>query len=301
MKALVFSEEIVKNYLVKAHSVLFALIFFMATPATAQRKASLLDTLKTKHVWYASQLLPGSGQVINRQYWKVPIVWGGMGSMVYLGYNANSEYKRMQREFNPVFYGPEEIPFIHERWELKRRERDAYYAGAALFYVASISDALLVHTKGKKSPMVATVFSTLVPGMGQAYNQKYWKIPVVWGGIATLYFLVEQNNRKYVRVRNAYIYRTDDDPTTIDEFPRLRADDLLYYREMYLRDRDLASISLFLFYIANIIDANVDAHLMDWDISDNLALKFEPLFSGDVLARARGTNPTIGFSCRLNF
>lgn len=284
-----------------AHSVLFALLFFVPTLSFAQKKASFLDSLKTKHVWYASQLLPGSGQIINRQYWKVPIVWGGIGSMMYLGYNANSEYKRMQRDFNPVFYGPEELPFIYERWELKRRERNTYYAGAAFFYVASVSDALLAHTKGKKSPMVATVFSTLVPGLGQAYNQKYWKVPVVWGGIASLYFLIDYNNRFYIRTSNAYKYRTDEDPSTVDEFPGLSAEAILYYRENYLRNRDLASISLFVFYVMNIIDANVDAHLLDWDISDNLALKFEPFHGGDVLARGRGTNPAVGFSCKLSF
>ncbi len=294
-----------KSFFVKskmAHSVLFALLFFLLVPANAQNRFFSRDSIKDKHIWYAAQLLPGSVQVINKQYWKVPVFWAGMGTFAYLGYNANSEYKRLQRGFDPVYYGPEEIAIKTERWELQRMERNLYYTGAAFCYMASVADALLVYTKGRQSPTTATVFSTFVPGLGQIYNQKYWKVPIIYGGFASLYFVFDFNNRNYTRLRTAYNYRTDNDESTVDtDLVNLSDEAIAYYMDSYRRTRDLTVIGMFVLYAANIIDANVDANLYDWDISDNLALRFEPTLNGDVLARGYSSVPTVGFKCKLNF
>lgn len=118
--------------------------------------------------------------------------------------------------------------------------------------------------------------SAILPGLGQAYNKKYWKIPVIYGGAAVLTYFVVENNSQYHTYKNAYINRTDGDSSTIDEFPTFSDDDLTVRIDYYRRNRDLSYILLGVLYTLNIIDAYVDAHLKEFDVSDNLSLRTSP-------------------------
>lgn len=263
----------------KGHQFLIALLLFLFVASGSYANRIKLDSLSTRQVWLASQLLPGSGQVINKQYWKVPFFYAGMGSMLYFGLQANDNYHKTRNLYDPLFYGAEEKLIFEEKWTNYRMQRNIFYTNAALFYVASVADALIVNSRGDHSPTTATVLSMLMPGLGQVYNQKLWKVPVVMGGIASLWYIVDFNQRGYKKFGNAYKKFPND------EYNGTRSkNELLFLRDGYRRNRDFSIMILAGFYALNIIDANVDAHFFDWDISDNLALKFEPMLDGNAFS-----------------
>jgi hypothetical protein len=148
-----------------------------------------------------------------------------------------------------------------------------------------------VDTIQPHSPKKATIYSAILPGLGQAYNKKYWKIPLIYAGFGTIGYFIGWNNGFYSTYKQAYSDLTDDDPAT-DTY--LDLDATQYYdlenptdfnnfktglskqSEYYRRNRDLLIISMVGFYGLNIIDASVDAHLFDFDISEDLTLNWQP-------------------------
>jgi hypothetical protein len=129
------------------------------------------------------------------------------------------------------------------------------------------------------SPKKAMLLSALLPGAGQIYNQKYWKAPIVWAGFVAMGYFINQNNREYHRFKKAYIYNTDGDSTTVSEFPFASPDAIANERNIYRKWRDLSIILTVGWYALNIIDANVDAHLFEFDVSDVATLRWEPTFN----------------------
>ena len=141
------------------------------------------------------------------------------------------------------------------------------------------------------SPKKATIYSAILPGLGQAYNRKYWKIPIIYVGFGTFGYFVGWNNRNYSTYKQAYSDLTDGDPNTNSY---LKIDASKYYdldnptdfnnfktglskqSEYFRRNRDLLIICMVGFYGLNIIDASVDAHLFDFDISEDLSLNWQP-------------------------
>lgn len=279
-----------------------ALLFFCGGNIWANKPLINLDSLSTTRVWQISHVLPGFGQLVNKHYWKIPIFYTGMGSMAYFGYQANKDYLDLKLQLSLSGCAPNDPCQLRVDLESKRIERNLFYAGAATFYLASVADAVIVHAGHRHSPATATILSAVVPGLGQVYNGSYWKLPVIYGGIASIYYVIDFNNRGYVRFKDAYFIRKDGDPTTIDEFDGLLSEDgLKYYVTAYRRNRDLAYIGLAAFYILNVIDANVDAHLFDWDISDKLALRVQPTFGVPTASSNLYQKPVVGFSCGVTF
>ena len=136
-------------------------------------------------------------------------------------------------------------------------------------------DSLAVH-----SPKKAVWMSAVLPGLGQIYNKKYWKVPIIYAGGAYLVYAFSFNQSQYTRFKNAYIALTDGDPNTVDEFNGLvPKDQLLYYKDQYRRNRDLSVIGFFGLYILQLVDASVDAYFFDFDVSDDLSLKIIPYSS----------------------
>ncbi len=127
------------------------------------------------------------------------------------------------------------------------------------------------------SPKKAAWLSAVLPGLGQAYNKKYWKIPVIWAGFGGLSYSIIFNNNKYVTYRNAYLYRIDNDSTTIDNFPLFSTNYLQTLKNSYRRNLELSVIIAAALYAINIIDATVDAHLYDFDVSDDVSLNIKPV------------------------
>lgn len=279
----------------------FSLVFLGAY-SQEKPKAKVVPRDFTARIWLTSHVLPGYGQFVNKDYWKLSVFYGGMGSMLYLGVNANKNYLHRLYAYNLVTeFSPDKERFKIRMVE-QRQQRNMYFAAAGAFYIASVVDALSVYNKGKHSPATATIFSTLVPGMGQVYNEKYWKVPVIYGGLSSFYFLASWNNRGYKRFKTALKLLKDGDDSTIDEFGGKRTDtELRYYMNTYKRNRDLSVLGFTVVYVLNILDANVDAHLYDWNVDDNLSFRVEPTIVNSDLALTGYSAPVLGLSCQLNF
>jgi hypothetical protein len=146
------------------------------------------------------------------------------------------------------------------------------------------------------SSLKATIYSAVLPGLGQGYNRKYWKIPVVYVGIGSFSYLAYSNQTEFNRYKNAYIIRKDNG---VDEFYSSIPSEqgLINNMDRYRKQRDLCLIGAIVFYAIQIVDANVDANLFDFDISDDLSLKFTP---GSFNQAYNGT-PVLGVGCTIKF
>ncbi|MFO7790865.1 MAG: DUF5683 domain-containing protein [Bacteroidota bacterium] len=127
----------------------------------------------------------------------------------------------------------------------------------------------------KRSPLKASIYSAVLPGAGQIYNRKYWKVPIVYAGIGTFTYLGFQYQQQFTRYKSALINRQNGEP---DEFEGLLSDNAIENEMDRLRRmRDLNIIGATLMYLLQIIDANVDASLSDFDVSDDLSLMLKPV------------------------
>ena len=122
--------------------------------------------------------------------------------------------------------------------------------------------------------------STMLPGLGQAYNHRYWKIPLIYAALGTTTFFIIDNNKQYQLYKQTYFDRQNGD-TLNDPFPQYSDDNLLTLADYHHRNRDFSFILTVLVYAINIIDASVDAHLFGFDVSDDLSMQFRPSFYTD--------------------
>ena len=153
------------------------------------------------------------------------------------------------------------------------------------------------------SPHKATIYSMILPGLGQGYNKKYWKIPIIYAGFGVFAYFISFNNKEYKEWREAYIYALEnpdgDVPPINDYYEKYGYDTniLREQKEYYRRNRDLSYILAGLWYIINIVDAAVDAHLMTWNVDDDLSIRVEPEFYQPVY----GFKPGGGIKLSLKF
>jgi hypothetical protein len=141
------------------------------------------------------------------------------------------------------------------------------------------SDTLNIKEKKPHSPTKATIMSAALPGLGQVYNKKYWKVPIIWGGIGTSMYFAISNHNSFKKFKSAYSLRVDGDPNTIDEFDEVLTDSGLELNmEFHQRNRDLSFIVAGLLYVFNIVDAAVDAHLFNFPKNDKLSFNLQPTF-----------------------
>ena len=131
------------------------------------------------------------------------------------------------------------------------------------------------------SPAKAAFYSAILPGLGQAYNKKYWKIPIVYGALGTGIYFYTSNNKEYIRYRDAYKSRLAG--FTNDEFyldsqgnqlasPRVTLEGLERGQKFFRKNKEVSLLVLMGIYALNIIDANVDAHLLQYNVDENLSL-----------------------------
>ncbi|KAB1065178.1 DUF5683 domain-containing protein [Salibacter halophilus] len=125
-----------------------------------------------------------------------------------------------------------------------------------------------------KSPKKATIMSAILPGAGQVYNEKYWKVPIIYGGFGVAAYLANRYTNQYNLYRDAY--REASDPNGTSPFPNVTPAAIRDTRDTYRQWMELSYISIGIIYIFQIVDANVDAHLYDFDVSDDLSLNLQP-------------------------
>lgn len=146
----------------------------------------------------------------------------------------------------------------------------------------------------------AALYSAIIPGLGQAYNGKYWKIPIVYGAIGTAGYFIYYWYDFYDELKTAYIYRTDEDPLTIDYlYDYIATDEYLLQKVSQAKQyTDLMVVLTAAAYLLNIVDAVVDAHLYDFNVSDDLSLNLQPYFPVSSM-RLNSMQPAYGVTLKL--
>jgi hypothetical protein len=186
----------------------------------------------------------------------------------------------------------------------------------------SISVSVSKPLKKKKfspDPLKATMLAVALPGMGQVYNRKYWKIPLVYAGFGSLVYAIGFNTGQYSKFMKAYQDLTDQIPQTnsylkikgLEDVPpsdfdinknpqryQYYKDQMLRYVDYYKRYRDLSYIGIGAWYLVSILDANVDASLFNYDVSDNLDIAVMPV---QVTAPGGFLVAGVNVSLKLNF
>ncbi len=172
-----------------------------------------------------------------------------------------------------------------------------------------VADSSIVKSKStfhlfpeEHSPKAAGLASAIIPGLGQAYNKKYWKIPIIYAGLATAGYFIYYNYTIYSNFQEAYRLRGDGDTATnlssfdvwyitgtetiyLDGYESSQLSEL---SNIYRRNGDLSVIISAGIYALNIIDAVVDAHLFEFDVSDDLSLHVQPFYSPAFRNPAKG-------------
>ncbi len=150
-----------------------------------------------------------------------------------------------------------------------------------------IRDSLTAVRKAKKkstsfthSPRTATIRSAILPGWGQYYNKKYWKIPLVYGAIGTCAGLFYFNLNEYQNARDAYRYKVDNDPSNDllikDKFKPVDPESIRRYRNEVRQNVDYSVLAFLVCWGLNVVDATVDGHLKSFEVSENLSLELIP-------------------------
>ena len=158
--------------------------------------------------------------------------------------------------------------------------------------------------------MRAVWLSALCPGLGQIYNRRYWKLPIVVGGFAGLIYATTWNGRMYSDYQQAYLDVMDTDPNTksyMDFFPPYYTEDMIdeawlknvlkTRKDMYRHYRDYCIVGMVALYLVCILDAYVDAELYHFDISEELAMKVKPALIPTSLTQ----QPALGLQCAITF
>ena len=121
----------------------------------------------------------------------------------------------------------------------------------------------------EKSPKKAAIYSAIIPGAGQVYTRKYWKVPIVYGGLLTSVYFIHESQKKYKLYKTTSLNRINGDVSDNLEYTD---SELITLKDHYRRNRDVSYFSFISIYILNIIDASVNAHLFKYDISDDISI-----------------------------
>lgn len=301
----------------------------------SRNEAGEIDSLKRKKGWFMSDsmslskvcwlstVLPGYGQIYNKDYWKLPILYGLVGTGIGMVVHENKTYKPLKQEYDRITAESTtrtpELDQLQQDMIRSNTRRQLYLGATIASYLYFIGDAAVNYSTNEVSNVKkATTLACICPGAGQIYNKSYWKVPFVVGGFGTVIYCVDWNNRGYQRFKKAYSLRADydkqleaynADPENVpkptgskDEFRgRYTASFLKNLRDNYRRNRDLCIIITAGLYALQIIDAHVDAHMQDYDISDDLSMHIEPVIDYNYIPSAGGHKATFGFSLNVNF
>ena len=144
-----------------------------------------------------------------------------------------------------------------------------------IFILLFSCNFLYGQTKKENQIKKATLLSTACPGLGQYYNKKYWKIPVIYTALGTTVYYYLNNNKLYSKYKDDYIAEIDDNENTINH-SSYSASQLTTSQDYYRDPRDLSTLLFILMYSLNIIDACVDAHFTNYNINEDLSLYLKP-------------------------
>ena len=283
----------------------------------------LPDSMSLSKMCWISTVVPGYGQMYNKQYWKLPVLYGTLGAGLALFFNESSKYKPLKKQYEAMAdMGLKRTPeqdALQARMIRSNTRRQLYLGATVASYIYFLGDAALSYSTNDVSHVKkATTLSCICPGAGQIYNKSYWKVPFIVGGFASMIYTIDWNNRGYQRFQTAHRLRSDYDKA-LDEYnknpeegvkPEGSTDEfkgnysaafLKDLKNQYRRNRDLCLIITAGIYILQIVDAHVDAHLKDYDVSDDLSMSIEPMVDQAYIPSLGDTRFTLGFNLSIKF
>ena len=231
------------------------------------------DEIKIGTMFTGSLLFVGGEQIYNRQYWKLPIVYSAILAPLGTGIYLNTQ---------------------------GRHEGAKYcFIGAGVAYWATLMDGVVSYkTDAYPLPGKATLYSLLLPGLGQAYNGEFWKIPIYIGGMGAAYYFYDTNNINYQRYRRIYTEATNKD---VPYTGPITSEQALYYRDVFRRYRDYSVLAIALVYLLQVIDANVFSYMHDFEIVDDMAFEVKPTVIMPDTQLAFNPAPAFGVSVGFRF
>lgn len=254
-------------------------------------------------MFMGSVILPGTAQIYNKDYWKLPIVYGGIGALAGTGgyylhqYNKSKavydKYTEYATYYEGVYGSP--YPFEAPPLDLKAKKTGTWLlVGAGLVYWGTLLDGV-VNYHSDKHPHAgrATLYSALLPGLGQIYNGELFKVPIYWGCLIGSVHFLTTNNVNYKRFKRIHNEATSSDPAISGNVP-IDAETAKWYRDVYRRYRDYSIVATALFYVLQIIDANVFAYMHDFEVSDDISMDIEPAVISPYNEYAMRTSPSYG-------
>lgn len=240
------------------------------------------NTMKIGTMFAGSVVLPGTAQIYNKDYWKLPVIYGGLGALAGTGGYYLHKYKVTQRRYDSwnsdkaafedkynIEY-PFEAPFVDME---SKKTGTMFMAGAGLIYWATLLDGVVNYESDSEPlPGRATLYSAILPGLGQIYNGEYFKLPIYWGGLLISTHLLMNYNRNYVRFK-----RIHNEATTDPNYKEnISGETAKWYRDVYRRYRDYSIVATAAVYLLQVIDANVFAYMHDFEVTEDLTLNVEP-------------------------
>ena len=241
------------------------------------------NTMKIGTMFAGSVILPGSAQIYNKDYWKLPIVYGGIGALAGTGGYYLHKYNLTQKRYDKwasekagfedkynIEY-PFDAPYIDKG---SKTTGTLLLAGAALVYWGSLLDGVVCYeSETEPNPGRATLYSLLFPGLGQIYNGELFKIPIYWGGLLASFHFLTTNNLNYKRFKRIHNEATDPGSGYSES---ISAETAKWYRDVYRRYRDYSIVATAAVYLLQVIDANVFAYMHDFEVSDDITMNIEP-------------------------
>ncbi|MBQ9462985.1 MAG: hypothetical protein IJU68_04935 [Bacteroidales bacterium] len=229
--------------------------------------------IKIGTMFAGSLLVVGGEQMYNKQYWKLPIVYSAIGGTLGAGIYLNTQGKHDAAKY--------------------------CFIGTGVAYWATLMDGVISY-KSDRYPLPgrATLYSLLLPGLGQAYNGEYWKIPIYLGGMGAAFYFYRTNSINYERYRRIYKEATDSETTYTGP---ISAETAVYYRDTYRQYRDYSTLAMVLIYVLQVIDANVFSYMHDFEIADDMAMTVRPSVIMPEAQLAFNPSPAFGINVGIRF
>ena len=231
--------------------------------------------IKIGTMFMGSAVLVGGCQIYNRDYWKLPIVYtavgGSLGAGIYLNTHGNHNAAK---------------------W---------CFVGAGVAYWGTLMDGVVSYQPAEYPHAgKATLYSLLVPGLGQIYNREYWKLPLYLGAMGFGIHYYSDCARNFERFRGIYKEATESSATYTGP---ITADQALYYRNIYRRYRDYALLAVAAIYLLQVMDANVFSYMHNFEVDDDISMRMEPtvMMPDMQLASTGGGYPAVGLRLGVNF
>jgi hypothetical protein len=258
------------------------------------------NELKIGTMFAGSVMFPGTAQIYNKQYWKLPIIYGGIGALAGTGGYYLHKYNRSQKAYDSfivektAFETAQGTPYPYEAPTLNTKAKTTgtwLLIGAGIVYWGSLMDGVVSFKSEKEpNPGRATIYSALLPGLGQIYNGELFKVPIYWGCLMGSVYFLTTNHTNYVRFKRIHNEATNPDPAISGKVP-ISGETAKWYRDVYRRYRDYSIVATAAFYLLQVIDANVFAYMNDFEVDDNISMNIEPAVIAPNNAYAINTTP----------